>query len=380
MLLHFLFDLGSREDLLRKNEFRLASFYERIAEFDKAAALFSSYYETYPDAKDAPDALYNAGLHYQGLGELDTAISKYQTYVTDLDAKDELDVYWTICQLHENKKDWKAAAQCFNDVRTKYKKASQAKVFESRYRYALALEKLGKGKDATKEYQWLVKAYPKLDAKDKKASGAQLAGAHAQFELLEPELDAFLAKKITRLSKKALFGKLEGAEELACASEKCKKRGKLLSVLDYGNGDYGICALTRVGQVYRNVADTIRGAPTPRNLDFEQQEMYRAELDSLALGPETKGLEAFESALQKAYELNIYNDCTLTAQANLKELNPNMFPELQKRGFRGAEGFITAGPMTGIEVAEVAPAATTPGAETLQETSAEAEASAGASE
>ena len=57
-----------------------------------------------------------------------------------------------------------------------------------------------------------------------------------------------------------------------------------------------------------------------------------------------------------------------------------MFPELQKRGFRGAEGFITAGPMTGIEVAEVAPAATTPGAETLQETSAEAEASAGASE
>jgi hypothetical protein len=36
------------------------------------------------------------------------------------------------------------------------------------------------------------------------------------------------------------------------------------------------------------------------------------------------------TALNKAYELNIYNKCTLTAQSNLKELNPNKFPDLQK--------------------------------------------------
>jgi hypothetical protein len=60
----------------------------------------------------------------------------------------------------------------------------------------------------------------------------------------------------------------------------------------------------------------------------------------LALGPEEKGLQAFERALDKAYELNIYNECTLTAQENLRELNPNQFPDLQKPGFRGAEVFI----------------------------------------
>ncbi|CAN0567749.1 unnamed protein product, partial [Laminaria digitata] len=117
---------------------------------------------------------------------------------------------------------------------------------------------------------------------------------------------------------------------------------KFLGILKYGNGDFGICALTRMGQVYREVADSIRNAPLPKRLSEDQKEIYRAELDTVALGPEEKGLQAFESALSKAYELNIYNECTLTAQGNLKELNPNKFPELQKRKFKGAEGFMVA--------------------------------------
>ena len=40
--------------------------------------------------------------------------------------------------------------------------------------------------------------------------------------------------------------------------------------------------------------------------------------------------------------MNIYNEWTLKAQDNLKELNPNKFPEPQKIGFRGAEGFYVA--------------------------------------
>ncbi|MEO1338342.1 MAG: hypothetical protein AAFV29_22050 [Myxococcota bacterium] len=81
----------------------------------------------------------------------------------------------------------------------------------------------------------------------------------------------------------------------------------------------------------------------PRRLTEDQQEIYTAELDNLALGPEDKGRQAFEAALSKAYELNIYNNCTLTAQQNLKALNPNQFPDLQKRRYLGAEGFITSG-------------------------------------
>jgi hypothetical protein len=150
--------------------------------------------------------------------------------------------------------------------------------------------------------------------------------------------------KIT-LEKKTLLAKANKADELACVDapdKPCKKQGKFLSILTYKNGDYGICALTRMGQVYRGMADSIRGAPLPKKLDEDQIEIYRAELDNVALGPEEKAIEAFENALRKAYELNIYNKCTLLAQSNLKELNPNKFPDLQKRDFKGAEGFFVA--------------------------------------
>lgn len=371
-----------RADLLRRNHFLRASFYERIADFRRAAELYESYYEKYSEDERAADALFNAGTYYQGLGETDSAIDKFSTYVEEFDKNDEPEVYWRVCELQEVKKDWKAAAKCFDDFKKSYKTASQAKIFESRYRHALALEKLSKKREAMAEYQWLAKEYPRLAKKDQEADGARLAGAHAAFELLEPEYKRYVEMKVT-LRKETLLSKLKKAEELACVGDKCKAPGRFLSILTYGDGNYGICALTRMGQVYRNFADSIRKAPIPRNLTFDQQEIYRAELDSVALGPEEKGLEAFESALKKAYELNIYNDCTLTAQANLKELNPNQFPDLQKRGFRGAESFIVAGLRTGVQVAEAEaeplPKAL-PGAEPVEEANAEAETAAGASE
>ena len=371
---------NEREELLRRNHLLRASFYERIADFAKSADLYASYYDQYGDADEAADSLYNAGVYYQGLGRYELAIEKFDEYISELDQDDEAEIYWRLCEIHEAKEDWAKAGACFDQFRKKYRAATPAKVFESRYRYALALEKQSKRPAAMKEYQWLVKEYPKLPAEAQKASGAQLAGAHAAFELLEPEYEGYADMKIT-LRKKTLLEKLKKAEDLACVGDQCKQEGKFLRVLTYGNGDYGICALTRMGQVYRNVADSIRGAPIPRRLTLDQQEIYRAELDAVALGPEEKGLEAFERALEKAYELNIYNECTLTAQSNLKELNPNMFPDLQRRGFRGAEIFATADVVAQVEVTEPEPAAVAmPGAESMEEASAEAEAAAGASE
>jgi tetratricopeptide (TPR) repeat protein len=335
----------AEEELVQRNHLLLAEFYERIADFDTSASLYNEFYETYPKHEKAPDALYNAAIYYQGLGQTDTAIAKFTTYYTKhaKDPGEAADVYWRTCGLYEFQEKWEKAGKCYDQFRRKYASAPQAKVYESRYRYALMLEKQGKRRDAMKEYQWLVAEYPELSPEDQKADGAQLAGAHAKFELLEPEFQAFENIEINRLSKAVLQKKLGGANELACVSTdeaKCDREGKYLDVLTYGNGDYGICALTRMGQVFRDVADSLRNAPIPRRLTIDQQEIYKAELDALALGPEEKGLQAFERALDKAYELNIYNECTLTAQENLRELNPNQFPDLQKPGFRGAEVFI----------------------------------------
>lgn len=357
-----------KSDLAKENDWLLAEFYERIADFETSAKLFNDYYEAYKkDAKEkdskAADALFNSGLYYQGLGNTKEAMVKFAAYTKEFkDKADAADVYWRICELNEIENDYKKSAECFDKFGKEYPKASKAKVFESRYRFAKAQEKLKNKPAAMKEYKWLVAEYPKLPKADQEAEGARLAGAHAAFELLEPEYTDYTKMKVT-LQRKSLTDKAQKADVLACVDSgeaKCKAQGKFLSILLYGNGDYGICALTRMGQVYRDMANAIRNAPLPRNLDEDQIEIYKAELDSVALGPEEKAIEAFENSLGKAYELNIYNDCTLTAQSNLKELNPNKFPDLQKRDFMGAEGFIVSD-IRGLPVApKAAPAAVEP--------------------
>lgn len=334
-----------KSEYIQRNHLLLAEFHERIADFSTAARLYTDFTKEYKKHDKVPDALFNAGIYYQGLGNTRKAIERFTDYYTKFSKRDDAaDVYWRTCELFETDQSWKKAADCYDKFKTKYRKASRAKVFESRYKYALMLEKMKKRSQAMKEYKWLVSHYSKLPKKDQEAEGAQLAGAHAAFELLEPEFTQYKNMRIT-LNRKTLKKKAGKADDLACVSTdsaKCKKEGKYLSILQYGNGDYGICALTRMGQVYRGMADSIRGAPLPRNLTPDQVEIYSAELDAVALGPEEKALGAFENALEKAYELNIYNDCTLTAQDNLKQLNPNKFPDLQKRSYEGAEGFILA--------------------------------------
>ncbi|CAN0569710.1 unnamed protein product, partial [Laminaria digitata] len=171
-----------KSDLTQKNDWLLAEFYERIADFNTAAELYGFYYDTYKKDEKASDALFNSGIYHLGLANYDEAIEQFETYITKFKKnKDAADVYWRICEIQELKKEWKKVSKCFDDYKKKYKKASPAKTFEARYRYALAQEKLKNKKGAMKVYAWLVKEFPKLKKADQKAEGAQLAGAHAAF-------------------------------------------------------------------------------------------------------------------------------------------------------------------------------------------------------
>lgn len=349
-----------KSELVEPTHFMLAGFHERVANFQQSADMFSKYYDTYRDPKDikdaakkgavvkkAADALYNAGVYYQGIGDYKNAISHYEKYTKDYSERaDAPEIFWRICEIYDTEKNWKSAVECYGKVKDAkepaLRKVSPARAFEARYRIALAYEELKQKPQAVNVYKELVQLYPKLKKEEQEAPGARLAAAHAAFELLEPEFREYERLKIT-LNKKTLQAKVAKAEELACVDSgaaKCKKPGKYLGILQYGNGEYGIAALARMGMVYRGLAEAIRNAPLPRNLDEDQLEIYRAELDNFALGPDEKALEAFENALTKAYELNVYNKWTLAAQDNIKVLNPNKYPDLQPTTFRGAEKFI----------------------------------------
>ena len=66
----------------------------------------------------------------------------------------------------------------------------------------------------------------------------------------------------------------------------------------------------------------------PDYLTADQAEMYKMGLDDKAYLQEEKAVEAYRLALEKSFELNLYNDNTAYATRRLGELRPDEFPQL----------------------------------------------------
>ena len=79
--------LRENDDVYKKSKqrdrvmFGLAKNYEAIAYYDKAAQLYIEFVEKAPTSKDAGDAVYNAAVLYENIGETEKAIDNYRLFV-----------------------------------------------------------------------------------------------------------------------------------------------------------------------------------------------------------------------------------------------------------------------------------------------------------
>lgn len=343
----------------------LAGFYERTANFDKAAAYYKKYaYEweekvgirakegdkkpnlkkpedaikaNADDARRASDALYNAALWTEGLGRFEEAIALYREYIeryrTVKDAIPAETLAFNIAMIREKEKDWTKAEAAFSDFVKNYEKsASAGNVFYARYKQALALQKLGKNGDAMKLFEQIAKDFPRVSDKDKKNIDYVDAYAHARFMLLEPKWKEYVSVKFdsVRTLKTALQKKLKLTPELEKA---------YTEVLGIGSADWGIAALTRIGMMYQDFSRNFVDSPDPVGLDDEQLMMYRSELENRAFPLEEKAIEAYEKALDKSFELAVYNEYTLNAQDALNKFKPGEYGEVRQVSFTGSEFF-----------------------------------------
>mgnify|MGYP001199605570 FL=1 len=74
-------DLYKKSNLKDKVMFGLAKNYEAIAYYDKAAQLYIEFVEKSPTSKDAGDAVYNAAVLFESIGETEKAIDNYRLFV-----------------------------------------------------------------------------------------------------------------------------------------------------------------------------------------------------------------------------------------------------------------------------------------------------------
>jgi tetratricopeptide (TPR) repeat protein len=381
-----------------KVRYTLARLYEKLAEFRKAAAMYAAFVDTHDaatralspqqgkdkqakasskkgkDAKDAKakepkssdtpstdearasrdaerrqllteaeawvaDALFNAGLWWEGVGESDKAITAYRAYLTRFkDRPDVPRIAYNIALVHEKDGKWAEAARAFESFTETYGKDSRTaagQVYLARYQQLLAYRKVKDARNTERVHEELVRGWARLSPEEKQRPELLNAYGHARFLAVEYDWQRYVGIKFKSVAtiRRDLAAKQQSIQKLEKA---------YTDVLATGSGEWGIAALTRVGLAYSDFARNILESPDPAGLDEEQLAMYRGELENLAMPLEDKANEALEKALSKAYELALYNEWTLAAQEQVNRYHPGAYAQVRQVPFRGSEFFVTA--------------------------------------
>ena len=285
-----------------------------------------------------PDAQYNAALWWEALGQTDQASAAYRQYLTRFESNpDAPEIELRIAMILEKAERWREAAaayEAFEKRHAKDRRISAAKHYWVKYRLLLANQQLGRSKQEALQDE-LLASYGRNGNEARSEDRVQIAYAHLRFAKIEPLWTGYTSIRLNRNStlKSDLNVKQQRLQNL---------EREYVKVLEIGVGEYGIAALTRIGQSYLDMAENILSSPDPRGLNAEQLEIYRGELQNLASPLEQKAEEAFVKALAKAHELSIYNKWTLLAQQKIDKLHPGPDAAVPEVAYLGSESSATA--------------------------------------
>lgn len=325
--------------------------YETIADFAKAAHYYEMLFGLYPEqykktkATDegaaealkviAKDALYSAALYRKAAGDWKAAIENYQQFVASFEDDDRVnDVKLAIGRVYEEQGQW---AQASNVYLTFYTKATPATPLEftyfARLHYGQSLVKQNQGAKALKVYEETVKSYQAF------IKGGGQPGVYTEFvaemmyALAESSFQSFAAMPITggpagnnrRAEDKALETSLKAKTKAVIEMEQTYS-----AIVATGAGEWGLAAVVRLGQVYENMAETLKNSHIPSYLTADQRDIYNMAIEDKVYPLTEKAISAYTLALEKSYGLTLYNDNTAFATRQLGKLRPNDFPGLEE--------------------------------------------------
>src|SRR5713101_1338673 len=176
-----------------KVRFTLARYYEKVADFSKAAAMYESFVAAYDRRasekaqtnvsngavevdervqlleeaeKRIADAQFNAGLWWEALGKAEKATAAYRTYVSRFkDAQDAPEVKLTLGSLYEKSRKWAEALKTYREFESEYskdKRVSSGQRYLVKYRQLVSLRQLGNSRESDRMLEALVREYLRL--------------------------------------------------------------------------------------------------------------------------------------------------------------------------------------------------------------------------
>ncbi len=298
---------------------QVAATYESLALFDKAAFYFEKLATTYPNNKQAKNALRLAGLYYWGAGSAPKAESvmrhSLRAYPSDkkLVERDLLDLY-------ESEGATAKMVKFYLEARSQ-----RGVSFADYLSYTVKIGELQGAKSGGRMPPQFINEAMKVAQKNEKAIASTPKGAETLAKLMfwvTYQKDLGFRNMKLALPQAQLEANLQ--RKLKLIKELEKEYNQIAKI---GSGEWGLAAIFRTADAYRHMARTILAAPVPGELTGEQLEIYRNELNKEMIVPfNEKALALAEACLDKAQELNLLSNWTPRCYSLAGELKNDRYP------------------------------------------------------
>ena len=260
----------------------------------------------------------------QSLGQHDRAIKHYGEYARRYkDRSDAKSVAFQAAVVREDQKDWRGAAASFAAYSKSY--PGDARTVEAHAREADAHLKAGNdGARQGRRREGAVgvrrrQARSKANDSAEDASYCGGAGALHPGRAGLPRLRDASRSPASRASSRRCSRRRPSASK--------RRRRIYLDVVTYKSPEWATAGLLRIGQGYEAYAKAMRNAPVPKDLNADEKQMYRDELEKVVVVIEDKALDAYKSGYAKALTIGVYNKHTQTIRQALSRLAENEYPK-----------------------------------------------------
>lgn len=322
--------------------------YEQVADFPKASTYYEKLVELFPKEKEklekekaegyqdkvtkyaaqAADALYTAAVFRNAMGEWQTSIANYQRFITlfPTDARVP-EMKLTIAKMYEDHESWRDAEKAYTAFYTTPAGASNDLVYYARLHAGFCMQKVNELTRANKLFEETIKLFEKDKASA--SQGMTEVAAQMKYILLLPKFESYAALKIVGAGR----GSSQAAEDKSLKDSLTRKTQALVKVeeqladlITTGSGEWGLAGAVLLGRLYENFGETMKNAPIPHYLNEEAKEFYVMGIEDQVFRQNQKAIEAYQLAVERAYEITMYNENTAFANRRLGELAPQDFP------------------------------------------------------
>jgi cellulose synthase operon protein C len=344
--------------------YALAEGYEAITDFDASADYYEAYASNYqkgaggggsspkpkkgrakaakkeaPAASDqvweeakAQDALFNAGIFREGLGQTKQALRDRELYLELWpNSKDAEAVSKSIIDLTEKAGTAKQASKLLEDYEKQYVKDPNKVLWAEGKLAKLYEEKTKNAKAAKGVYTRVLGYYEKLPKRQKESLDISALDTVARATFVDNETDwkRYSGVKL-KWTRAANIGEIRGsAAAKGRALEELKKA--YTKTVQLKSADPAICALYKIGLGYDQYVEQMENPPMPKDLPEENRPEVLAGFAEQAKPLRDAAAEFFSLTVGQSQQFDVFNTCTTAALEKLRtKYRPEQFPPMRE--------------------------------------------------